>query len=51
MITQELLDEFRKLCAEGKVNWTNIDNFYKEFLHIGFNTFSEILSEEGFVSL
>ena len=46
MTDQELLNEFRKLCAEGKVNWNNINNFDKEYPHIGLNTFSQILSEE-----
>ena len=46
MTDQELLHEFRKLCAEGKVNWTNINKFDKEFPHIGLNTFGSILTEE-----
>ena len=46
MTDQELLHEFRKLCAEGKVNWKNINKFDKEFPHIGFNVFGKILGEE-----
>ena len=46
MITQKLLDEFRELCAAGKINLENTCYWKPKYKKIPFKIYKTILEEE-----